>query len=233
MARAKLGDARARPSSRRGCRRSSPAASSSASRSRARWCSSPRCCCSTSRCRTSTRSCAAACAQEIRELQQSLALTVLYVTHDQEEALAVSDHIIVMDGGQHRAAGHAARAVRGAGEPVPRRLHRRREPGRRRARRSTARGASFTAGGVTAPVRAERHAPRARRRWRCVRSGCGSSTPAQGVLPGICKRVAVSRQPHRVRRGDRVGRAAGVRRRGATPRAAATMPSASLSTPTR
>ena len=37
--------------------------------------------------------------QEIRDLQQSLDLTVLYVTHDQEEALAVSDHIIVMDGG--------------------------------------------------------------------------------------------------------------------------------------
>jgi len=38
--------------------------------------------------------------QEIRELQQSLALTVIYVTHDQEEALAVSDHIIVMDRGR-------------------------------------------------------------------------------------------------------------------------------------
>jgi iron(III) transport system ATP-binding protein len=38
--------------------------------------------------------------QEIRELQQSLRLTVLYVTHDQEEALAVSDHVIVMEGGR-------------------------------------------------------------------------------------------------------------------------------------
>ena len=38
--------------------------------------------------------------QEIRDLQQSLHLTVMYVTHDQEEALAVSDHIIVMDGGR-------------------------------------------------------------------------------------------------------------------------------------
>jgi iron(III) transport system ATP-binding protein len=38
--------------------------------------------------------------QEIRELQQSLSLTVLYVTHDQSEALAVSDNIIVMDGGR-------------------------------------------------------------------------------------------------------------------------------------
>ena len=35
--------------------------------------------------------------EEIRELQQRLGLTVVYVTHDQEEALAVSDQIIVMD----------------------------------------------------------------------------------------------------------------------------------------
>ena len=34
--------------------------------------------------------------EEIRDLQQSLGLTVVYVTHDQEEALAVSDRIVVM-----------------------------------------------------------------------------------------------------------------------------------------
>ena len=34
--------------------------------------------------------------EEIRELQQTLGLTTVYVTHDQEEALAVSDRIIVM-----------------------------------------------------------------------------------------------------------------------------------------
>jgi iron(III) transport system ATP-binding protein len=33
---------------------------------------------------------------DLRRLQQSLGLTVVYVTHDQEEALAVSDRIIVM-----------------------------------------------------------------------------------------------------------------------------------------
>ena len=38
--------------------------------------------------------------QEIRELQQTLDLTVIYVTHDQEEALAVSDQVIVMDRGR-------------------------------------------------------------------------------------------------------------------------------------
>ena len=34
--------------------------------------------------------------EEIREIQRSLDLTTVYVTHDQEEALAVSDKIIVM-----------------------------------------------------------------------------------------------------------------------------------------
>jgi iron(III) transport system ATP-binding protein len=35
--------------------------------------------------------------EEIRELQQRLTLTVVYVTHDQSEAMAVSDRIIVMN----------------------------------------------------------------------------------------------------------------------------------------
>jgi iron(III) transport system ATP-binding protein len=38
--------------------------------------------------------------EEIRSLQQRLHLTVAYVTHDQSEALAVSDQIIVMNQGQ-------------------------------------------------------------------------------------------------------------------------------------
>jgi iron(III) transport system ATP-binding protein len=38
--------------------------------------------------------------EEIRGLQQRLGLTVAYVTHDQSEALAVSDHIIVMQDGR-------------------------------------------------------------------------------------------------------------------------------------
>jgi iron(III) transport system ATP-binding protein len=37
--------------------------------------------------------------EEIRTLQQRLGLTVAYVTHDQSEALAVSDQIVVMDAG--------------------------------------------------------------------------------------------------------------------------------------
>lgn len=51
--------------------------------------------------------------EDIRALQQDLGLTVVYVTHDQEEALAVSDRIIVM---------HAQRIVQ---DGVPRDLYER------------------------------------------------------------------------------------------------------------
>lgn len=38
--------------------------------------------------------------REIRELQQRFGITAVYVTHDQEEALAVSDKVVVMKNGQ-------------------------------------------------------------------------------------------------------------------------------------
>ncbi len=38
--------------------------------------------------------------EEIKDIQKGLGLTVVYVTHDQEEALAVSDKIIVMNKGK-------------------------------------------------------------------------------------------------------------------------------------
>jgi putative spermidine/putrescine transport system ATP-binding protein len=38
--------------------------------------------------------------EEIRRIQTQLGITTLYVTHDQEEALSVSDHVAVMYGGR-------------------------------------------------------------------------------------------------------------------------------------
>jgi iron(III) transport system ATP-binding protein len=38
--------------------------------------------------------------EEIRELQRTLGLTLVYVTHDQQEAMAASDRIIVMNAGR-------------------------------------------------------------------------------------------------------------------------------------
>jgi putative spermidine/putrescine transport system ATP-binding protein len=37
--------------------------------------------------------------EEIRRIQSSLGVTTIYVTHDQEEALAISDRVVVMRGG--------------------------------------------------------------------------------------------------------------------------------------
>ena len=42
---------------------------------------------------------------EIRRLQQSLGLTTIFVTHDQEEAVSMADRIVVMNGGRIEQAG--------------------------------------------------------------------------------------------------------------------------------
>jgi len=125
--------------------------------------------------------------EEIRELQQSLKLTVLYVTHDQEEALAVSDHIIVMNGGRiaqqgtpddlyERPASRFLADFIGDANLVEGELA------------ATAEGVSFDAGGVAMPV----HAPGARPgaatlAIRPQRLGVGE--PGRGI-PGTVKRAA-------------------------------------------
>ena len=61
---------------------------------------------------------------EIKELHQRLKTTTVYVTHDQIEAMTMADRIVVMHDGLRRADRRAARALRPAGQPVRRRLHR-------------------------------------------------------------------------------------------------------------
>ena len=86
-----------RPTATRGsCR----AASSSASRSPARSPSSRRSSCSTSRCRRSTPRSGSSLRKEIRAIQRQLGITTVYVTHDQEEALSLSDRVVVMSEGR-------------------------------------------------------------------------------------------------------------------------------------
>src|SRR6476660_2832568 len=46
--------------------------------------------------------------EEIRRIQLELGITTLYVTHDQEEALSVSDHVAVMYGGKIEQVGSPA-----------------------------------------------------------------------------------------------------------------------------
>ncbi|MEJ7668162.1 MAG: ABC transporter ATP-binding protein [Casimicrobiaceae bacterium] len=126
--------------------------------------------------------------QEIRELQQLLSLTVIYVTHDQEEALAVSDQIIVMEGGRIAQQGtphelYEAPASRfladfiGDANLVEGELE------------NGADGMRFTAGGVTAAVHADGVAPGPA--TLAVRPHRLRLTPpGEGILPGECRRAA-------------------------------------------
>ena len=126
--------------------------------------------------------------QEIRDLQQALSLTVIYVTHDQEEALAVSDHIIVMESGRIAQKGtphelYESPASRfladfiGDANLVDGELQ------------ADAGGRSFSAGGAGMPVQADGIAPGPAtlavrpNRLRLV-------APGPGTVPGICKRAA-------------------------------------------
>ena len=48
----------------------------------------------------SISNCAKRCRAELKHLQKSVGITFVYVTHDQEEALTMSDRIAVMNGGR-------------------------------------------------------------------------------------------------------------------------------------
>ena len=94
------GDAEPHRLSRPQAAGSSPAASASASPSAAPSCASPRRSCSTSRCRISMRRCACRCASRSRSCTQALGATMIYVTHDQVEAMTMADRIVVLNAGR-------------------------------------------------------------------------------------------------------------------------------------
>ena len=55
---------------------------------------------------------------ELKEIQQSVGLTFIYVTHDQEEALTMSDRLAVFNHGQVEQVGTPGRGLRTAGDRV-------------------------------------------------------------------------------------------------------------------
>jgi putative spermidine/putrescine transport system ATP-binding protein len=55
--------------------------------------------------------------EEIRRIQLELGITTLYVTHDQEEALSVSDHVAVMYGGRIEQMGTPSEMYRSPATP--------------------------------------------------------------------------------------------------------------------
>ena len=68
---------------------------------------------------------------ELKRLQRETGITFIFVTHDQEEALSMSDRIAVMSAGEVAADRPPVGDLRTPGEPLRRRFHRRDEPDRR------------------------------------------------------------------------------------------------------
>ena len=62
---------------------------------------------------------------ELKSMQQELGITFIYVTHDQEEALTMSDTIVVMNDGRIQQIGDPKRHLRRAQERLRGRFHRR------------------------------------------------------------------------------------------------------------
>ncbi len=92
-------DAVAGTLSGRGARQSFPGASASVSPSAAPSCASRRSSSSTSRCPTSMRRLRVQTRLEIARLHRSLKATMIYVTHDQVEAMTLADKIVVLNAG--------------------------------------------------------------------------------------------------------------------------------------
>ena len=86
---------------------------------------------------------------EISRLQRDLGVTTIYVTHDQVEAMTMGDRVAVMRKGELQQVDDAAGALRPAGQPLRRRLHR--LPGDEHAR-----GARSSGGTAATSVAARR-----------------------------------------------------------------------------
>ena len=61
---------------------------------------------------------------EITELHQQLKTTMIYVTHDQVEAMTMADKIVVLNAGSIEQVGSPLELYKTPGQPVRRRLHR-------------------------------------------------------------------------------------------------------------
>jgi putative spermidine/putrescine transport system ATP-binding protein len=70
---------------------------------------------------------------EIRSIQRTLGITTIYVTHDQEEALSISDRVVVMHQGPHGTGGVTLRNLQLPHDRVRRPVRWHLELGKRRS----------------------------------------------------------------------------------------------------
>ena len=143
---------------------------------------------------------------ELKRIQREVGITFVYVTHDQEEALTMSDRLAVFNDGPDRAGRRARRGLRAPGERVRRRLRRRLE------RRSSATGGRFT-------VRPEKvrildagepadglHVEAGTDRATSPTSGWSRATRSSSTRAASCRSCSRTSRRRRRRRSSRRGR---------------------------
>ncbi len=111
---------------------------------------------------------------EIRALQRKLGITMVYVTHDQIEAMSMADRVVLMRAGRIEQNGNAGRALRGSRQHVRRALHRHAadEPAAARSGRRRCRDRGYRRAGRLRWRAVRRHARRAARAFAArVRGG--------------------------------------------------------------
>ena len=131
--RARRGGARDRPARRArrtASRHSSPAASASVSRSPARSSTVPQVLLLDEPLGALDLKLRQEMQIELKRIQQEVGITFVYVTHDQEEALTMSDRLAVFNARADRAGRHSRRGLRAPGDRVRRGLRRRLERAR-------------------------------------------------------------------------------------------------------
>ena len=125
---------------------------------------------------------------ELKRIQQDVGITFIYVTHDQEEAMTMSDRIAVMNRGRYEQLGRAGGALRAPGDPVRGRVPGRQQPAARacRGHRRRARASSGSTGITWSGCRrAQLGGPDARSTSASGRRRSGCSRPTR---PGACRR---------------------------------------------
>ena len=153
----------------------------------------------------STRSCASRCRSRSRQLHEQLGMTTVYVTHDQREALTMSDRIAVIERGRDRCSStRRGDLYERPANALRRRVHRRVDIRRRRVRERRSAllsRADVEADAAAAPhgaahscvaARAAAHPRRdGRARWLNVSTG----KRAERRLPGRQLAASTSRSP--------------------------------------
>ena len=103
---------------------------------------------------------------EISRIQRQLAVTTVYVTHDQVEAMTMGDRVAVMRRGRAAAVRRAAAPLRASGQPLRRELHRQSRDERARGHRSSVKATRLTcrvgSAVLAAPARGRRRGPSSR-----------------------------------------------------------------------